>query len=80
MRIEDYQIIQLDCRASYHEEDTVLQFAEALYGLYDGEREGQGLVEYALIIAFIAILVIVALIFLRGQISTLFSRVGNSLQ
>ncbi len=61
-------------------ERTVLQFAEALYGLYAGEQEGQGLVEYALIIAFIAILVIVALIFLRGQISTLFSRVGNSLQ
>jgi pilus assembly protein Flp/PilA len=58
----------------------MLQFAEALYGLYAGEREGQGLVEYALIIAFIAILVIVALVFLRGQISTLFSRIGNSLQ
>jgi pilus assembly protein Flp/PilA len=66
--------------APYHEEDTVLQFAEAFYGLYAGEQEGQGLVEYALIIAFIAILVIVALIFLREQISTLFSRVGNSLQ
>ena len=59
----------------------MLQFVEALRGLYLGEEaEGQGLVEYALIIAFIAILVIVALIFLRGQISTLFSRVGNSLQ
>ena len=74
-------VIQPDYRAPYQEEDTtVLQFAEALYGLYAGEQEGQGLVEYALIIAFIAILVIVALIFLRGQISTLFSRVGNSLQ
>ena len=61
----------------------MLQFAEALYGLYAGEQEGsegQGLVEYALIIAFIAILVIVALVFLRTQISTLFSKVGNSLQ
>ena len=57
----------------------MLQFAEALYGLYAGEQEGQGLVEYALIIAFIAILVIVALIFLRQQITTLFSKVGNSL-
>ncbi len=57
----------------------MLQFAEALYGLYAGEQEGQGLVEYALIIAFIAILVIVALVFLRTQISTLFSKVGNSL-
>ena len=58
----------------------MLQFAEALYGLYAGEQEGQGLVEYALIIAFIAILVIVALVFRRGQISICFSRIGNSLQ
>ena len=41
--------------------------------------KGQGLVEYALIIAFIAVVVIVAMVFLRTQISTLFSRVGNSL-
>ena len=59
----------------------MLQFAEALYGLYAVEdaSEGQGLVEYALIIAFIAVVVIVAMVFLRGQISNLFSRVGNSL-
>jgi pilus assembly protein Flp/PilA len=59
----------------------MLQFVEALRGLYANEEtEGQGLVEYALIIAFIAIVVIVAMVFLRGQISNLFSRVGNSLQ
>ena len=58
----------------------MLQFAEACYGLYATEEaEGQGLVEYALIIAFIAVVVIVAMIFLQGKISTLFSRVGNSL-
>ena len=59
----------------------MLQFAEALYGLYAVEdaSEGQGLVEYALIIAFIAVVVIVAMVFLRGQITSLFSRVGNSL-
>lgn len=59
----------------------MLQFAEALYGLFvtEDEFEGQGLVEYALIIAFIAILVIVAMVFLRTQISNLFSKVGNSL-
>ena len=58
----------------------MLQFAEALYGLYAGEeQEGQGLVEYALIIALIAVLVIVAMLFLKGQITTLFSKVGNSL-
>jgi pilus assembly protein Flp/PilA len=40
---------------------------------------GQGLVEYALIIAVIAIAVIVAMIFLRGQIGNVFSNVGNNL-
>ena len=58
----------------------MLQFVEALRGLYGAEEaEGQGLVEYALIIAFIAVVVIVAMVFLRTQISNLFSRVGNSL-
>ena len=61
----------------------LMHFAAALYGLYAGqgaEQEGQGLVEYAIIVALTAVLVIVALIFLRQQITTLFSRVGNSLQ
>ncbi len=41
--------------------------------------EGQGLVEYALIIAVIAIAVIVAMIFVRGQLQNLFSDIGNNL-
>jgi pilus assembly protein Flp/PilA len=58
----------------------MLQFVEALRGLYIAdEAEGQGLVEYALIIAFIAVVVIVAMVFLQGKITTLFSKVGNSL-
>ena len=40
---------------------------------------GQGLVEYALIIAVIAIAVIVAMVFLKGQISNIFSNVDNDL-
>jgi pilus assembly protein Flp/PilA len=43
------------------------------------EDEGQGLVEYALIIAVIAIAVIIAMIFLRGQIQNIFSNIGNNL-
>jgi len=42
-------------------------------------EEGQGLVEYALIIAVIAIAVIVAMIFLRDQITNIFSNIGNNL-
>jgi len=43
------------------------------------EDDGQGLVEYALIIAVIAIAVIVAMIFFRDQLSTQFSNIGNNL-
>ena len=43
------------------------------------EDDGQGLVEYALIIAVIAIAVIVAMIVLRGQIQNIFSNIGNNL-
>ena len=40
---------------------------------------GQGLVEYALIISVIAIAIIVAMVFLRSQLQTLFSNIGNNL-
>ena len=43
------------------------------------EEDGQGLVEYALIIAVIAIAVILAMVFLRGQIENIFSNIGNNL-
>jgi pilus assembly protein Flp/PilA len=43
------------------------------------DEQGQGLVEYALIIAVIAIAVIVAMIFLRDQLQNLFSNIGNNL-
>jgi len=39
----------------------------------------QGLVEYALIIAVIAIAVIVAMLFFRDQLTNLFSNIGNNL-
>lgn len=43
------------------------------------EERGQGLVEYALIIALVGLAAIVALGFLSGKINTLFSKAGNSL-
>jgi len=42
-------------------------------------EEGQGMVEYALIIAFIAIVVIAGLIFLGPIIRDMFTDVGNEL-
>jgi pilus assembly protein Flp/PilA len=44
-----------------------------------GKDEGQGLVEYALIIAVIAITVIIAMIFFRDQLINYFSNIGNNL-
>ena len=43
------------------------------------DEEGQGLAEYALILALIAILAIVALLFLGGQVSKVLSTVGKSI-
>ena len=43
-------------------------------------QEGQGLVEYGLIIASIAILLIVAMLFLAGKIDDLFSETGSSVE
>ena len=43
------------------------------------DDEGQGLAEYALILALIAIVAILALIFLGNQVSTILSKVGSSI-
>ena len=45
----------------------------------DRDDDGQGLAEYALILALIAIVVIGAVIFLGGQINTIMSKVGKSI-
>jgi pilus assembly protein Flp/PilA len=46
---------------------------------YLREDQGQGLVEYALIIAVIAIAAIIAMLFLRDQITSIFSNIANDL-
>ena len=43
------------------------------------EEDGQGLAEYALILAFIAVVAILALTFLGSDISSLLSKVATSL-
>lgn len=43
------------------------------------DDDGQGLVEYALVISVIAIAVIVAMIFMRDQLQNIFSNIGNNL-
>jgi len=50
-----------------------------LISLIDRDERGQGLAEYALILALIAVLAIAAVTFLGGQINSILSTVGNSL-
>lgn len=58
----------------------MVEFVRALAGLYlPEEREGQGLVEYALIIVLVSIVVIVLLSLLGGTIGNVFSRISTSL-
>jgi pilus assembly protein Flp/PilA len=42
-------------------------------------QEGQGLAEYALILALIAIVVVAVLLLMGSHLSTLFSAIGKSL-
>lgn len=44
-----------------------------------GREKGQGLVEYALIIALVAIVVIATLILLGPQIANIFKNISNNL-
>jgi pilus assembly protein Flp/PilA len=58
----------------------MLQFISTLLTRFRREdEEGQTLVEYGLLLALIAIIVIVALIFLGPIVSQLFQNVGTSL-
>lgn len=47
--------------------------------LYLPREEGQGLVEYALILVLVAIVVIVILTLLGGQVSNVFSQIVSGL-
>ena len=50
-----------------------------LNSLIARDERGQGLAEYALILALIAVLAIVAVTFLGGQINAILSDVGNKI-
>ena len=62
--------------------NRVLAYVVTLQAWMDNRlrrERGQGLVEYALILALIAILVIVALKFLQPQVSSTLNKVSNNL-
>lgn len=52
---------------------------EYLQNLLARDDRGQGLAEYALILALIAVLAILALTFLGGQINQILSDVGTAI-
>jgi pilus assembly protein Flp/PilA len=47
-------------------------------GFWRDER-GQGMIEYALILAVISITIILVLVFMKDQLTNYFSNIGNSL-
>ena len=56
-----------------------VEYFMAQFGLVKDEEEGQGLVEYALIIVLISIAAIVAMNALAGGISGVFTRITQTL-
>lgn len=54
-------------------------YLSGLLGRMRRDEDGQGLAEYALILAFIAVVAILALTFLGSDISSLLSKVATSL-
>jgi pilus assembly protein Flp/PilA len=49
-----------------------------MLGWMHRNEDGQGLAEYALILALIAVVAIVALLYLGGSVSSILSTVGDS--
>ena len=57
----------------------MIQFVNYMTSLIRRDEEGQGLAEYALILALIAVIAIAALVFLGTQISSILSNIGANL-
>jgi pilus assembly protein Flp/PilA len=59
----------------------MVEYVKALFGLFgnDEETEGQGLVEYALILVLISVVAIGIMTTVGGQVSQVFSSVSAAL-
>ena len=57
----------------------MIQFVDQLFSMIRRDEEGQGLAEYALILALIAVIAIAALVFLGTQISSILSSIGANI-
>jgi len=56
-----------------------MSILNAIIDKFRRDEEGQGLAEYALMLALIAIVANIALIFFGNQVSTILSTVGKSI-
>jgi pilus assembly protein Flp/PilA len=64
------------------EKITMLTYAYCVVSSYLAtlkREEGQGMAEYGLILALVAVAVVAAFQFLRGELATLLSSVGNAM-
>jgi pilus assembly protein Flp/PilA len=57
----------------------MIAFANYLSSLIRRDEEGQGLAEYALILALIAVLAIGALVFLGEQVTAILDEIGANI-
>jgi pilus assembly protein Flp/PilA len=58
----------------------MLRLVTALQSRYTRDEKGASMVEYALLVALIAVVVIAAALFLGTEINDQFSEVGNTLE
>jgi pilus assembly protein Flp/PilA len=58
----------------------MLEIWKALLARLQAKEEGQDLTEYALLVALIAIIVVVAVLFFGTNVSTFFSTIGATVQ
>ena len=57
----------------------MIAFVNYMTSMLRRDEEGQGLAEYALILALIAVIAIAALVFLGTQISSILSSIGANI-
>jgi len=57
----------------------VTEYVKGFVAEMSEEREGQGLVEYALIIAIVSVLIAGSLATFRGEIEAVFTAIGTAL-
>ena len=59
----------------------MVEYVKALFGLFgnDEENEGQGLVEYALILVLISVVAITVMTTVGTKVTDVFTTIGNTL-